>query len=518
MVIDIEIHYKIDIQRIGEVMKEKNKFMFFVPNNRWFGRRCWFWFVPAVALLVPILKKRGISVEVLEANLDNLNEVQIKNRITEFEPDIVGISNLSLEYWRQPHFCAKLVKEVDKDIITIMGGVHPTVLPNKVMEDQNIDFVILGEGEERLYQFLNIINSKAQDFSKMDGIGYRVNGDVIIKKPVRLIHDLDEYPLPDYSIFDWKKVMTFSQKSVVGLGTRRTPVGLVSTSRGCRYRCNFCAGRKVMGNKVRLRSVKKILEEVDMLVGKYKIKELIFTDDEMYDSIDRAVEIIKGIKKRNYDLIWKNTNLASWRMDKKLIKLMKESRCYQITISPESGNARVLKEIIHKPGTKDDCRKVVNWCREADIEIEADFVIGFPGEKWEEIRDTINFAEELDADAVKFAIATPFPETELFKTAVSCGYLNEDFDFYRDDYLGFAHGVINTEEFTVNELEMLRCLEWDRINFKTKQKSEKWAKMNMMTLEELEDFRKATRRNVGVYFLDQISDERDEIDKVITRT
>jgi len=489
-------------------MKNFNKFMLLVPNTRWFGKRCWMWFNPAAAILLPIIKEYGLCVEVLEANIDNLSPLQIKERVKDFNPDIVGITNMSLEYWRQAHFSAQLIKEVDKKIITVMGGAHPTTLPYKVMEDYNIDYIILSEGEERLPQFFDILQSNNIDFSKMNGIGYRQEGKVVLRKPVGFINNLDKLPFPDYSIFDWKKVMFNEQKSVVGLGTRTTPVGIVLTSRGCRYKCCFCANSLTMGRNVRLCSSERVLKEIDILVKNYGIKELIFTDDEMYADRERCIEIFNGLVRRNYDLIWKNTNLAAWRMDYDLVKLMKKSGCYQITISPESGSSRVLREIIHKPTNKQHSYNVIKWCRELDIETEADFVIGFPGETWEEIRETTNFAEKLNADAVKFAIATPFPGTELFKQAVNGGYLSENFEFYRDDTLGFAHGVIETEEFTVKELEMLRCFEWDRINFKNQMKKEKYAKMNMMTLKELETFRQETRRNVGLYFLDQASDDR----------
>jgi radical SAM superfamily enzyme YgiQ (UPF0313 family) len=498
--------------------KEINKFMFVIPNTRWFGKRGWLWFTPAVALLLPILKKYGVKIEVLEANIDNLTLEQAKDRIKLYQPDVVGITNLSLEYWKQAHISAKLVKEVDPNIITVMGGVHPTTLPHKVMEDSNIDYVVLSEGEKRLPMFLDIIQSMDPDFSKMDGIGYRENEEVIINEPIGWINDLDSLPLPDYSLFDWKKISNFQQSLAGGVSTKRAPAGAVLTSRGCPFRCCFCSSKITMGNKPRLRSTENVLREVDMLVRDYGIKELVFTDDEMYATRERAAEIIEGIKQRNYDLIWKNINIASWKMDYELMKSMKEGGCYQITISPESGSKRVLKEIIHKPvSNMDYSRKIAKWCKDLDIELQADFVIGFPGETWEEIRQTTNFAEELDADSVKFAVATPFPGTELFRKAVEKGYLPEDFEFYREDALGFAKSVIETEEFSKTELQMIRCLEWDRINFKTEVKKERYARVNILTLKELEEFRRETRRNIGIYFMGQSEGEREGIDMVTKR-
>src|SRR3990167_8994155 len=116
--------------------------MFVVPNTRWFGKRCWLWFVPGVTILTPILRKAGYEVAICEANVDNLTFDQVKEQIRAFGPDAIGISNMSVEYWRQLHECAKLAKEVDPSIITIAGGVHPTTCPERCMKDPNVDFVI----------------------------------------------------------------------------------------------------------------------------------------------------------------------------------------------------------------------------------------------------------------------------------------------------------------------------------------------------------------------------------------
>lgn len=471
------------------------KFMFLVPNTSWFGKRQWMWFTQAIPILVPILKQYGVMLEILEANIDELTLEETGARIKQFNPDIVGIPNLSVEYWRQAHYAAKLVKDINPNIITIMGGAHPSSLPYKVMTDKNIDYIIMAEGEERLPRFLDILQSD-KEFSKMDGIGYRKNGKVVINQPTSWIEYLDSLPLPDYSMFDWHKVMTTEQKNTVGLGFRESPVGMIMTSRGCPYRCSFCA--KSMGNKIRLRSAGSVIKELDMLINEYGVKEIIFIDDEMYVNKKRAIEIIEGLAK--YNISWKNIHQAAWNLDLELLKLMKNTGCYQVVISPESGNERVLKKIIHKPGSKEHIRNVVKWCKELDLEINTHYVFGFPGETWEEIRDTCNFAAELDADETKFAIATPFPGTELFRKAVEGGYLSEDFEWYRDDWFGFAQGLIETEEFTLPELQMLRCFEWDRINFRTAEKRAKYARMTMLTDDELEEFRKQTRRKVGIYY------------------
>jgi anaerobic magnesium-protoporphyrin IX monomethyl ester cyclase len=189
---------------------------------------------------------------------------------------------------------------------------------------------------------------------------------------------------------------------------------------------------------------------------------------------------------------------------------MKESGCYQITISAESGNPRVLKDIIHKPTDLEQPKKVVGWCKEVGIETQVDFVIGFPGETWDEIRDTTNYAYELDADSVKFAVATPFPATELLREAVKKGMFPENYDFYTHDYLGFANPTMDCKEWTAQDLKVLRVMEWDRINFRTEEKKKRYAKVNELTMDELSEFRVETRKNLGVYFIDTEKDNRKD--------
>ena len=499
-------------------MKVIKKFQFVVPNTRWFGKRRWMWDVPGITILAPILKKSGYDIDILEANLDNLSPEQVKQGIYEYGPDVVGISNMSIEYWSQLHEVAKLTKEVNRNIITIAGGVHATTLPDRLMQDTNVDYTVLSEGEERLLQLLDIIKKDDGDFSTMNGVLYRENGQV--KKKINTgwygmknngsLNDL--YP-SDYSIYK-NPERIFNQKTKVsgGMSTRRTPVGSILTPRGCPYTCCFCASPVTTGQKMRFRSPENVLAEIDMLVRDYGVREIIFQDDEMYAHKKRAIQIIQMIKDRKYkDLIWKNINIASWRMDYELVKLMKESGCYQITISAESGNARVLKDIIHKAADLDMARKVVRWCKQVGIESHVDFVIGFPGETWDEIRDTTNYAYELDADSVKFAVATPFPATELLRVAVKKGMFPENYDFYTNDYLGFANPTMASEQWTPQDLKILRVLEWDRINFRTEEKKKRYAIVNELTMDEVEEFRVETRKNLGVFFLDQAKDERKDV-------
>ena len=179
---------------------------------------------------------------------------------------------------------------------------------------------------------------------------------------------------------------------------------------------------------------------------------------------------------------------------------MKESKSYQLILPIESGNQYVLDNILRKPLKINKVMNIVNKAKSLDFEIAADFVIGSPGETWDQIWDSVRFAEEMDVDMVSFHIATPLPKTELYSLALKHNALAKDFSFTNYQGFGFGKGCITTDEFAPQQLHMLRALEWDRINFKNLNKKKRFAKMSGITLAELENWRKNSIRNLGIYF------------------
>ena len=168
-------------------------------------------------------------------------------------------------------------------------------------------------------------------------------------------------------------------------------------------------------------------------------------------------------------------------------------------ISIESGCERVLHKIIRKPLKLEIVKPIRELCREVNILLQANFIIGFPGETWNEIRESLKFAEECDFDLTSIHIATPLPKTDLYDYAIETKTLDVNFSFFDDTHFGMGVGYITTDEFTPKELEILRAFEWDRINFSTSEKRERACRILELTQEELKDFRKQTRINCGHY-------------------
>ncbi|MDP3733879.1 MAG: radical SAM protein [Nanoarchaeota archaeon] len=477
---------------------DSQKFVFIIANTAWYGKRYWQSSPTTLAILTAILKRDGYDVGLIDANLENLTENQVKARIVEYNPHYVLVSGMTLEYKECVHKIFELAKQVNPDIITILGGIYPTLSINVAVLDQNIDFIIRSEGEERLPELLLEIRGK-KEFDKVDGLAYQKPGEktFTINPTIKRIKNLDQFPLPDYSNFDMDKYINIRQKYTQNFYFKRLPVGQIMTSRGCYYHCTFCSSARIYGNDVVFRSPEHTLAEIDMLVKNYGIKELNFVDDNILIDRKKFLAILDGLIERKYDLQWKNNNMAVWLMDDEILEKMKASGCYQITLSIESGSPHTLR-LMKKPVILEKTYPIFKKIKELGMELICRFIIGYPGETWDDIRQTFRYAEDIDVDYVLFSIATPFERTELYEVAKRENFLPADFNFEDPKYYGFGKGLITTKEFTPSELEILRAFEWDRINFKTEAKKKKIVEVCGITLEELEIWRKETRRKCGV--------------------
>jgi radical SAM superfamily enzyme YgiQ (UPF0313 family) len=480
------------------------KILLIQPNYAWLNKRTWP-FPPYTLCLLKATLKDNYEVEVFDPNLRNLSEDEVTECLSKIKPDLVGVTSVSTEYFDTTKLLISLIRKTLPDAMIIFGGVIPTVLIEESMQDRNVDYWLMGEGEESFPKFIEELENGTNDFSSISGLAYLDNGKACINE-VKFIKHLDKLPFPDYTNIkadkDFKEVDLkdyghIRMKYAPGLLPRNHPFAVTITSRGCPYRCIFCAGRTVSGDRVRYRSAENVLAEIDVLYKK-GIKEVIFLDDHFLADKKRATEIMNGILKRNYGITWKCVNVTAWLLDKEILELMLKSGCNFLVVSIESGNMRVLKDIIKKPIKLNIIPPILKLAKSMGFDILANFVVGFPGETWQEIRETFLFAEKLDVDIANFHIATPLPKTELMEICMQKGLLPSDYIKNISSYSGYGKGIISTDEFSPFELEVLRSFEWDRINFLNKQRKGAIARICGITMQELEDWRVNTRRNLGV--------------------
>lgn len=481
-------------------LKER-KVTLVVAHYSWFEKRPWNEPTLSVPIITRILKPL-VKLSLVDANAEQLTVEETKERIEKIDPEIILITALSAEYYKAYHTIARIAKEVNPKCVVVMGGVYPTVLAEDVIKDKNVDYAMIGYAEERLDKLVSyIFQDNIEEIHKFEGLAYKYHGKEIVNPISTFIGDVKEMVQPDYSLVDLEKYIGSQDVNVsnfVASSNKRNIA--IMTSYGCPNNCIFCATRTISGRKTAFRKPEDVLSEIDFLVKEHHVECLTFLDDSILTDRKRAELIFQGIIDRNYNLELKVGTLAAWHLDEDIIRLMKKAGFSRIGIAIESGNERVLHKIIRKPLKLEIIPPLVKLMRKYDILMTADFIIGFPGETWEEIRETFRFAEACDLDMAMFHIATVLPKTDLYNLAREQHLLPDDFSFYSDVNFGYGRGCITTDEFTPDELLVLRAYEWDRINFSTPERRARACRIMECTEEQLNEHRRQTRRNLGIHF------------------
>lgn len=459
--------------------------MMVLPNQRWCKSAQWTIHPYGLCVILAMLKG-WCETTFLDAHLDELSPEEFSRRVKEFDPDIVGVSVLSDSYRQAGFMACELVKAVAPGSVTVMGGVFVTTRPAKAMENTAVDYGVMGEGEYVFPQLVRYIMGEVSE-PPVEGLVFRRDGVLDIRPQKTFIEDLDLLPFPDYSVLDFSRYSNdfYHEPSA----PRAVPYGKMVTSRGCPVGCVFCEVEHIAGKRVRAMSPERVIAEVGHLIDTYGIRSIEFLDDQLIGNVRRFKKLLRLLIEKDWDLVWSAHNVSVFLLDEEILDLMKAAKCVYTSLAVESGSPRVLKEIIGKPVKIHHAQRMAQYARKIGIDTCGLFVIGFPGETWDEIRETIRLAETLPVDYVKINIAAPFPGTRLYDLALETGALGPDFD---PDAVEWGRSVMRTDQFTPDQLRILRAFEWERINFATPEKRAKLARMMSLGLEDLDKIRRQT--------------------------
>lgn len=470
-------------------MRPIRRIMLVVPNQKWYRKEAYWHLHPyALAILASMFDRERYEIRIIDANMDNYTRAQFENVVREWKPDLVGATVLANEFGVTGHIAAESVKNVDPDIVTVLGGVYPTTRPRDAINSKFVDYAIIGEGEYVFPALIEHLQGRGE--MPREGIAYHDGDKLVVQDRAPFIAPLDDLPYPAFDLVPYMRYATESFKAVVD-APRALPYAKMITSRGCPIGCTFCQVEVISGKFTRYQSASRVVDEMEWLVDTYGVKAIEFLDDNFLGHKGRSRDIFREMIRRKVPVVWNAMNVSSWFLNDEILELMKESGCQYVSIAVESGVERVLKHIIKKPVKLDHVKAMVDKVRALEMDSTTLWVIGSPGETWAEIRRTIEVAEWMDSDYTKINVATPYPGTELFDMAVNGGYLKAEFDF---DDLAWGQATISTEEFNASELTFLRAFEWDRINFTKPEKRLKIARMMGITPDELDVIRRKTRQ------------------------
>lgn len=444
---------------------------------------------PTTLCLLASMVKDFVDIKIIDAQFYNLTQDEFKRQITNYHPDYVGLSLLTSEYEDALTIAAKLVKEVDDGIIIIAGGVHITTMHEHVMAScYDIDYCVLGEGEYVLRALLQHLLGNGS--LPETGLAFRRSGELIIQ-PKALVDDLTKLPWPSFELVDLPSYIQQPQRSFTSNQPPAYPYIRMVTTRGCPFGCTFCQVENIAGRRVRTRDPEDVVNELAFLKEKYGIRSIVFDEDNiLLGENDYAKRLFRAMIKRKLDLKWIASAFALFLITDELLDLMKQSGCVGINVAIESGNKRVLQEIVRKPiKNLDAIPGIIEKVKAHGIYCIANFIVGFPGETWDEIRETVAFAEHCGADYVKIYAAVPLYNTKLYHIARDNGFLLCNDNVPKVDW---RYGQISSNEWTSKDISILRVYEWDRINF-APHKIKKFLEISGATTEELNVVRKNTR-------------------------
>jgi len=364
-------------------------------------------------------QKRKDNIKILDCEAFKLLYEDIEKRLRKLNPDIVGITAPTPAF-QQVLDVAKVVKKVNKDTKVIIGGPHPSAFPEESVNFDQIDISAYGEGEITFYEIVKAIDEKT-DLSQVKGIVFKEGKNIIKTPPREYIMNLDELPFPARDLLPLKLYHPPPTKRVSGQRNNASIIG----SRGCPFSCTYCIANLMWGRIYRPRSPKNVVDEMEECVKKYGLTEFNFHDELFTTKKDRTIEICKEILKRKLNVSWICMARVDF-IDEEMLKWMKKAGCRKIMFGFESGSEKVLKAM-RKNANLDQARKAVKLVKNVGIKIGANFMFGHIGETKKTIRETINFAKEINADTVAFLVACPYPGTDFFHMAKEKGYLRKDF-------------------------------------------------------------------------------------------
>ena len=365
-----------------------------------------FSFPIGIGYIAAVLKQAGFPVTIFEPEVCKMTEKDVHEYFRNEMPDIVGITCTTPNFKGAVRIAEIAEEECNAKIV--LGGAHASAVPEQILKNYtSIDFIVRGEGEHTMRELCETIKKQEDDFSNIQGLLYRNDGEVIINAPRPFIENLDELPFPARELVDLTRyrLNVHIEKGV--------PSATLITSRGCPARCTFCASFKTLGHRFRMQSAEYVVREIEEIVNKYDIHYIIFVDDTFTINKNRVKKICRMIIDKKLDIQWHCLSRVD-AIDEDIAKLMKQAGCFSMLFGVESGNADILRSI-RKGTTIEQAQNTIRLCNKLGYKTLATFILGLPGETRETIRESVDFAVQLSPIIASFNRLVPYPGTKIYE-------------------------------------------------------------------------------------------------------
>lgn len=385
-----------------------------------------------LAYIAGHLRRAGHEVNLVDLNVGGYNPQRLRLLLKRVAPDLVGISTFT-ETYPNALEVARVVKSFDPAIGVALGGAHASILPLDALAEPEVNYVIIGEGEGTTAELVVALEQR-RPLSGIAGLGWkRADGAPIINDPRPLL-EADEVGRP--------------ARDLLSLEFYSEPYTVLTARGGCPYRCPFCSASHIWGGTRRPRSPQAVVDELEYLTDEYGAQHVFFNDDIFTLRREWVAELMTELERLRTPMTWSCSTRVD-RVDEALLESMAAHGCTGIQFGIESGAQEILDSV--KGIDKQAAVSAVQWAVKAGIGVAAAFMVPFPQDTEETLRETFGFAARLrdDGAEIMMSYTTPYPGTEFHDRAEEFGLriLTRDWGQY-----DAKHPVIDTAHFTADEL------------------------------------------------------------------
>lgn len=405
------------------------------------------------ALTAGFLRKRGFDVELLDANAENLTYEETVEKIKNLNPRLVDI----VVYGQQPSASTQLmsgvgrlckkIKQNDPERQILLSGLHPSAIPERTMREEECDLVCEGEG---FYTLLNLLDGKKID--EIPGLWWRDGKKILHNPREKNINNLTEsLDVVAWDLLPWGKYRAHNWQCLDDLNARKNYASL-STSLGCPYKCDFCSIFQTFGeHKVRYWDPSWVVDQIEELFEKYNVNVFKIIDEMFILNPNHYSKIAKGIIERG---LGEKINIWAYaRVDtikETALGLLRSAGFKWLCLGFESGNEDILKSVHKGNFTREDMKKISNIVRKHDINIQANYMFGFPKDNLETMQQTLDLALEQNCEFVNMYCATAWPGSKLYDESLKKGVRLpkewEDYSQHSNRFIPLPTEFLNPEE------------------------------------------------------------------------
>ena len=364
-----------------------------------------------IAYLSSYIKKQGHKTELMDYTWGGTAQ-DCLDKIKNTSPDIIGFSPRTGEI----PFCFSVAAKIKKqypDMPVIFGGVHPTVAPEETINNESVDIVCIGEGEDALTELLDRMENNL-DISQIKNLWLKKNGQIIRNDVGPIDKDLNTRPFPDRELFDYERYLNANAYD-----------GEVMASRGCPYNCSYCinstlgAGYKDKGN----RDVVDVIKEIKFLIENYKINRITF-QDEMFTINKGWLREFSEKYSINFSLPFM-CNARVETLDSEVCDLLKNAGCSSLNVGVEAGNSEIRRNVLNRNMSNEAIIKGFRTAKEKGLRIYAYNMIGAPYETVANIKETMELNRQIRPDDLQATIFQPYPGTKLYTVCKEKGWIKD---------------------------------------------------------------------------------------------